>query len=58
MHNNQSPSEWQRRLRFDDEEMWNVLPASVREECLSLWLPDAAQAFSKPANGRQNERED
>ena len=37
MHSNESPSRWQRKLRFDDEEIWTVLPASVREQCLTLW---------------------
>ena len=54
MHN-ESPSEWQRKLRFEDEEIWTVLPASVREQCLTLWRQVLASVL-KADKGRQNER--
>ena len=57
MHSNESPSGWQRKLRFDDEEIWTVLPASVREECLTLWRQMLASVL-KTGERRQNERED
>jgi hypothetical protein len=57
MHSNQSPSVWQRKLRFEeDEEIWTVLPASVREQCLTLWRQVLASVL-KSDQGRQNERE-
>ena len=56
MHSNESPSRWQRKLRFEDEEIWTVLPASVREQCLTLWRQMLASVL-KTDKGRQNERE-
>jgi hypothetical protein len=56
MHSNERPSRWQRKLRFEDEEIWTVLPASVREQCLSLWRQVLASVL-KNDRGRQNERE-
>jgi hypothetical protein len=32
MHSNEKPIGWQRRLQFEDEEIWNQLPESVRED--------------------------
>jgi hypothetical protein len=57
MHSNESPSRWQRKLRFDDEESWTTLPASVREQCLTLWRQMLASVL-KTGERRQNERED
>jgi hypothetical protein len=56
MHSNKSPAVSQRKLRFEDEEIWTVLPASVREQCLSLWRQVLASVL-KTDEGRQNERE-
>jgi hypothetical protein len=56
MHSNESPSVSQRKLRFEDEEIWTVLPASVREQCLTLWRQMLVSVL-KTDNGRQNERE-
>jgi hypothetical protein len=56
MHSNESPSVWQRKLRFEDEEIWTALPASVREQCLTLWRQVLASVV-KTDQGRQNERE-
>ena len=56
MHSNESPSVWQRKLRFEDEEIWTLLPVSVREQCLTLWRQVLASVL-KTDQGRQNERE-
>jgi hypothetical protein len=56
MHSNEKPGGWQRKLRFGDEEIWTVLPASVREQCLTLWREVLASVL-KTDKGRQNERE-
>ena len=56
MHNNEKPAEWQRNLRFEDGEIWTVRPASVREQCLTLWRQMLASVL-KSDKGRQNERE-
>jgi hypothetical protein len=56
MHSKENPSLWQRKLRFEDEEIWTVLPASVREQCLTLWRLLLASVL-KTDKGRQNERE-
>jgi hypothetical protein len=54
MHSNEKPAGWQRKLRFEDEEIWTVLPASVREQCLTLWRQVLASVL-KTDKGRQNE---
>jgi hypothetical protein len=56
MHSNESPSRGQRTLRFEDEEIWTALPASVREKCLTLWRQMLASVL-KTDKGRRNERE-
>jgi hypothetical protein len=56
MHSNEKPAGWQRKLHFEDEEIWTVLPASVREQCLTLWGQVLASVL-KTDKGRQNERE-
>jgi hypothetical protein len=50
-------SVWQRKLRFEDKEIWTVLPASVREQCLTLWRQMLASVL-KTGERRQDERED
>ena len=57
MHSNEKPTGWQSRLHFEDEEIWNELPQSVREQCRTLWRQVLASIL-KAAEGRQNERED
>jgi hypothetical protein len=57
MHSNESPSMWQRKLRFDDEEIWTALPVLVRAQCLTLWRQMLASVL-KTGERRQNERED
>ena len=57
MHSNEKPTGWQRRLHFEDEQIWNELPESVREQCRTLWRQVLASVL-KAGEGRQNERED
>jgi hypothetical protein len=57
MHSNENPAGWQRRLRFEDEEIWTELPESVREHCRALWRQVLASVL-KTSEGGQNERED
>jgi len=57
MHSNEKPTGWQRRLHFEDEEIWNQLTESVREQCGTLWRQVLASVL-KAGEGRQNERED
>ena len=56
MHSKENPYLWQRKLRFEGEDIWAVLPASVREQCLTLWRQLLASVL-KTDKGRQNERE-
>ena len=56
MHSNEKLAGWQRKLRFEDEEIWTVLPAAVREQCLALWR-QVLTSVLKTDKGRQNERE-
>jgi hypothetical protein len=39
MHNNDLVVR-QRKLRFEEEEIWTELPDSTREQCRTLWLRD------------------
>jgi hypothetical protein len=57
MHSNESPAPSQRRLRFEDEEIWTEFPEPVREHCRNLWRQVLASVV-KAGEGRQNERED
>ena len=57
MHSNEKPVGWQRRLHFEDEEIWNELPEPVREQCRALWRQVLASVL-KAGEGRHNERED
>ncbi len=57
MHSNKNPVEWQRRLRFEDEELWSELSESVREHCRRLWRQMLASVL-KADERMQNERED
>ena len=48
---------WQRRLHFEEEEVWTKLPESVQEHCRTLWRQLLASVL-KTGERRQNERED
>jgi hypothetical protein len=56
MDSNQNRTVWQRRLHFDDEQIWTQLPESVREHCRTLWRQLLASVL-KTGERRQNERE-
>ena len=57
MHNNDKTPAGQRRLRFEEEEIWTVLPAPAKEQCLTLWRQVLASIL-KTGEERQNERKD
>ena len=57
MHSNEKPTGRQRRLHFENEEIWNELPEAVRQQCRTLWRQVLASVL-KVGEGRQNERED
>jgi hypothetical protein len=57
MHNHKNPVVRQRRLRFEDEEVWTMLPEEVRERCRSLWKEMLASVL-KERERMPDERED
>ena len=57
MQNHENPATWQRKFRFEDDELWPMLPESVRESCRALWKELLASVLKKE-EGRLNERED
>jgi hypothetical protein len=57
MHNNENPVIRQRKLHFDDDELWTRLPDSVQERCRSLWKELLASVLKKDER-RRHERED
>jgi hypothetical protein len=57
MHSNEDLPGRQRRLHFDDDQIWTELPESVREQCRTLWRQVLASVL-KVSERRQNERED
>jgi hypothetical protein len=57
MQNHENPATWQRNLRFEDDELWPMLPEPVRDSCRALWTELLASVLKKE-KGRLNERED
>jgi hypothetical protein len=57
MHNEENQAARQRKLRFEDEELWPMLPEAVRESCRALWMELLTNVLNKD-DGRLNERED
>ena len=57
MHNHEDLPGRQRRLNFDDEQIWTELPEAVREQCRTLCRQLLASVL-KIGERRQNERED
>jgi hypothetical protein len=57
MHNKENPVTRQRRLHFEDSELWATLPEAVQERCRSLWKELLASVLKKDER-RQHERED
>ena len=57
MHNQENPVARQRRLHFEDNELWETLPEAVQERCRSLWKELLTSVLKKDER-RQHERED
>ena len=57
MHNDEDLATRQRKFRFEDGELWPMLPEAVRESCRTLWMELLTNVLSKD-EGRLNERED
>jgi phosphopantetheinyl transferase len=57
MRNNDNRDSHQRRLPFENQEVWAMLPEEVRERCRSLCSQLLARVLQK-GEGRPNERED
>jgi hypothetical protein len=57
MQNHENPATLQRNLRFEDDELWPMLPEPVRDSCRALWKELLASVLKKE-KGRLNERED
>jgi hypothetical protein len=57
MHNKENPGTRQRKLHFEDDELWTKLPESVQERCRNLWKELRASVLKKDER-RQHERED
>ena len=57
MHKKENPVAGQRRLHFEDIELWEKLPEAVQEGCRNLWKELLASVLNKDER-RQYERED
>jgi hypothetical protein len=57
MQNKENRIVLQRKLRFEEEEIWTELPESTREHCRELWR-QLLESVLKGADRRRNERED
>jgi hypothetical protein len=57
MHNDENQATRQRKFRFEDDELWPMLPEAVRESCRGLWMELLTNVLNK-GQGRLNERED
>jgi hypothetical protein len=57
MHNKENPATWQRKLHFEEDELWMRLPEAVQERCQSLWKELLASVLKKDER-RRDERED
>ena len=57
MQNNKVNRILQRKLRFEEEEIWTELPESTREHCRGLWR-QLLESVLNDADRRPNERED
>jgi hypothetical protein len=56
-NNKESRIVLQRKLRFEEEEIWTALPESTREHCRGLWR-QLLESVLNDADRRPNERED
>jgi hypothetical protein len=57
MHNKENPITRQRHFRFEDEELWMMLPEAVRERCRTLWKQLLGSVLNVDER-RTDERED
>jgi hypothetical protein len=57
MHNKENPVTRQRKLHFEDDELWTMLPESVQERCRTLWK-ELLTSVLKNDERRRDERED
>ena len=57
MHNHEKPVARQRKLQFEDDELWTIFPEEVRERCRGLWQEMLASVL-KERERRRDERED
>jgi hypothetical protein len=57
MHNKENPVTRQRKLHFEDDELWTMLPESVQERCRTLWK-ELLTSVLKNGERRRDERED
>jgi hypothetical protein len=55
-HNKENRIVLQRKLRFEEEEIWTELPESTRENCRGLWR-QLLQSVLNSGDGRSDERE-
>jgi hypothetical protein len=56
MQNQENRIVLQRKLRFEEEEIWTELPESTREHCRGLWR-QLLESVLKGADRRPNERD-
>jgi hypothetical protein len=57
MHNKENPVTRQRKLHFEDDQLWATLPEAVQERCRTLWKELLASVLKKDER-RRDERED
>ena len=57
MHNHEKPVARQRKLYFEDDELWIIFPEEVRERCRELWQEMLASVL-QGRERRPDERED
>jgi hypothetical protein len=57
MHNPETLVARQRKLQFEDDELWTIFPEEVRERCRGLWQEMLA-SVPKERERRPDERED
>jgi len=57
MHNHENLVARQRKLHFEDDELWIIFPEEVRERCRELWQEMLASVL-QGRERRPDERED
>lgn len=57
MHNHEKLVARQRKLHFEDDELWIIFPEEVRERCRELWQEMLASVL-QGRERRPDERED